>query len=80
MSKRPKLYSGRSGYSAYGEGGSQFNLRPNPKGPIAGEKTTVRSGAKSSKTFITTEPMNRGQSFSSGGLAKTNKKKSSKKK
>lgn len=78
-----KIYSGRSGYSALSDKkkGPRYTLPQSPgsnKSPVAGEKTTVRSGAKSSKTFITTSPSRGGQAYVAA--SKTNKKNSKGKK
>lgn len=51
MAKKPKIYSGRSG-SVGRDGDNNYVWRP-VGGLASGEKTTVRSGAKSSKTYLT---------------------------
>lgn len=82
MAKKPnKIYSGRNGYSALDNG---FNIPRAPGSrttPTVGERTTVRSGVKSSKTYLTTSPgSSGGQTFLEDSSRKTNKKKSTKKK
>lgn len=53
MAKKPKIYSGRSG--RVGRDGDSEYLWRGPGSLARGEKTTVRSGASSSKTYYSGE-------------------------
>jgi len=75
MAKLPKTYSGRSGSSAkdYGDGkGKSGGLERNKRNKTAavGEKTTVRSGKASSKTYLTPLIRNGEQYYLSNERAK----------
>ena len=75
-----KVYSGRNGSYAMDRPGAPMFNKNRTYG--TGEKTTVRSGVKSSKTYLTTSVHNdRSQTYSTR-FAKptTNKKKTVKKK
>lgn len=75
MVKPIKLYSGRSGTDAVDMGHGRF-YSAGSKSALIGEKTTVRSGPASKKTYITTKPISRGQTY----VAKRNSSSTKKKK